>query len=194
MLIGLRDPSSGSNGVPKSRAHTRPPAGTLFLAPHFGEAPILLAIRRTKDRGRSPRLYLSQMPPVGRSYLGVNGKLRRLSACSCSTNNNEQGGKPLSRDLPRFRRTAAPIVERRRHHHQTGPADSPVRLPRRVGGLARRAARDVRGAVAQVCQEGLGHRERNLRSSRRSRPLLRLDRRPGAQTRRGLLAAAVHAA
>src|ERR687895_669147 len=41
--------------------------------------------------------------------------------------------------------------------------------------------RDVRGAVAQDRQEGFGNRERHLRSSRRSRPLLWLDRRPGAQ-------------
>ena len=45
---------------------------------------------------------------VGRSYLGVNGKLRKLWAWSCSAN-NEQGDKPLSRDLPQFRRTAAPV-------------------------------------------------------------------------------------
>jgi uncharacterized protein YdeI (YjbR/CyaY-like superfamily) len=45
---------------------------------------------------------------VGRSHLGVKGKLRKLWAWSCSAN-NEQGDKPLSRDLPQFRRTAAPV-------------------------------------------------------------------------------------
>ncbi|CAA9514541.1 MAG: hypothetical protein AVDCRST_MAG12-3407, partial [uncultured Rubrobacteraceae bacterium] len=75
---------------------------------------------------------------------------------------------------------------------QTGPADHPVRLARGVGGLARRAARRFARSVAQDRQEGLRHRDRHLRGGPGRGPVLRLDRQPGGQVRRALLAAAFH--
>jgi hypothetical protein len=101
---------------------------------------------------------------VGRCYLGVHRKPRKLSPWSRSANIGQGMSHPHG--TLRFRSTAAPIFEGRRHQHQTGSADRTLRLPRDVGGLPRRAARDVRGAVAQDRQEGLGDRERHLRSSR----------------------------
>ena len=50
---------------------------------------------------------------VGRCYLGVYGKPRTLSLWSLGAN-YELRERPLSRDLPQFRPTAAQIVERRR--------------------------------------------------------------------------------
>ncbi|CAA9391443.1 MAG: Cysteine desulfurase, partial [uncultured Rubrobacteraceae bacterium] len=87
---------------------------------------------------------------------------------------------------------AAP--ERGSHDRQAGSARRLVRIPRSVGSLARSTAQKVQRTVAQDRQEGFWYRDRHLRSGRRNRPLLRLDRRPGAQVRRMLLPAKVHAA
>src|SRR5215208_1611243 len=147
-------------------------------------------------RGPSTQESGSALPSVtegGRCYLGVRKKPRKLLAWPLGTN-CERGYRSLRRDAPPFRRAATPIVGRRRHGCQTGPADLAFRLPRGVGGLPGRPACDLRGAVGQDRQEGFRRRERDLRSSRRGRPLLRLDRRPDARIRRVLLSATVHAA
>ena len=149
-------------------------------------------------RRSSPAPMSIPAAEVGRCYLGACGEPRKLSLWSL---NADFGQRKRPRPTVTSTLSLCSGTDRRkerRDRHQAGPADGPadrpVRLPRGLGGLPRGAACDLRGAVAQDRQEGLGHRERHLRSGRRSRPLLRLDRRPGAQVRRGLLPATVHSA
>src|SRR5215207_2972934 len=115
-----------------------------------------------------------------RVLLGMRAKLCRLETQPCSTSN----------ETTRSRRNS----EGRSYDRQSGPAGHPVRVPGGMGELARRAPWYLGWAVGEVRKEELGHRECFPCGGPRRRPLLRLDRRPGSQVRRELLAAAIHAA
>src|SRR5215207_7147997 len=110
----------------------------------------------------------------------MSSKLCRLQTQPCS----------ISNETTRSRRNS----EGRSYDRQIGPAGHPVRVPRGMGGLARRTPCYLGWAVGEVRKEELGHRECFPCGSPRRRPLLWLDRRPGSQVRRELLAAAIHAA
>src|ERR687898_3205432 len=110
--------------------------------------------------------------------LGMRAKLCRLQTQPCSTSN----------ETTRSHRNS----EGRSYDRQTGPAGHPVRVPRGMGGLARRTACHLGWAVDEVRKKELGHPECFPCGGSPPRPLLRLDRRPGSQVRRALLAAAIH--
>src|SRR5215211_1009218 len=126
--------------------------------------------------GASPK---SNSFAEARVVLGMRGKLCRLQTQPCSTSN----------ETTRSRRNS----EGRSYDRQTGPAGHSVRVPRGMGGLARRTPCHLGWAVGEVRKKELGHREYFPCGGPRRRPLLRLDRRPCSQVRRALLAAAIHA-
>src|ERR671910_2465379 len=110
--------------------------------------------------------------------LGMRGKLCRLQTQLCSTGN----------ETTRSRRNS----EGRSYDRQTGPAGHPARVSRGMGGLARRTPCHLGWAVDEVRKKELGHPECFPCGGSPPRPLLRLDRRPGSQVRRAILAAAIH--
>src|SRR5215208_2209509 len=75
----------------------------------------------------------------------MRAKLCRLQTQPCRTSN----------ETTRSRRNS----EGRSYDRQTGPAGHPVRVPRGMGGLARRTPCHLGWAVGEVRKKELGHRE-----------------------------------